>query len=157
MEGVKKIVSGYTGGSVKNPTYKEVCSGSTGHAEVVQITFDPKVVSYAEILEVFWRIHDPTTVNRQGADVGSQYRSAIFYHSEKQKEIAEKSIQAATEAELWKGTIVTQVAPLDVFYAAEDYHQNYYNDNSSQGYCVAVVAPKIEKFKKLFKEKLKKD
>lgn len=155
MEGVVKVVSGYTGGTVKNPTYKEVCSGTTGHAEVIQITYDADKVSYAEILEVFWRIHDPTTLNRQGADVGTQYRSAIFYHNDKQKEIAEKSIEAVVEAQIWKGKITTQVAALDVFYSAEGYHQNYYNDNSGEGYCVMVVAPKIEKFKKLFKEKLK--
>ncbi len=155
MEGVKKIVSGYTDGTTKNPTYKEICTGTTGHAEVVQITFDPKIVSYAEILTVFWRIHDPTTLNRQGADVGTQYRSAIFYHNDTQRDIAQKSIQAVVETQLWDGKVTTQVKPLDVFYAAEDYHQNYYNQNSEQGYCVAVVATKVEKFKKLFKEKLK--
>jgi len=157
MEGVQKIVSGYTGGTIKNPTYKEVCSGTTGHAEVIQITFDSKTVSYAQILEVFWRLHDPTTLNRQGADVGTQYRSAIFYHNEAQKEIAQKSIDAVVEAQLWNGKITTEVAMLGIFYPAEDYHQNYYNDNSREGYCVAVVAPKVEKFKKIFKEKLKKE
>lgn len=157
MDGVKKVVSGYTGGQVENPTYKAVCTGTTGHAEVVQITFDTKKVSYAEILEVFWRIHDPTTLNRQGADVGTQYRSAIFYHSDKQKEIAEKSIEAMIQAQVWNGKITTEVAKLGVFYGAEDYHQDYYNQNSGQGYCVAVVAPKVEKFKKIFKEKLKEE
>ena len=156
MEGVEKIASGYCGGRTQKPTYKEVCSGLSGHAEVVQITYDPKKVSYAEILEVFWRIHDPTTLNRQGNDVGTQYRSAIFYHNDSQKEIAQKSIEAVKEAELWAGTITTEVSKLDIFYAAESYHQDYYNNNSSEGYCVYVVAPKVEKFKKLFKDKLKK-
>ncbi len=157
MEGVQKVVSGYTGGKTTNPTYKEICTGTTGHAEVIQITYNASKVSYAEILEVFWRIHDPTTLNRQGGDVGTQYRSAIFYHNEAQKEIAQKSIQAVVEAELWAGKITTELTPLDVFYGAEAYHQDYYNQNGEQGYCVAVVAPKVEKFKKIFKEKLKKE
>lgn len=156
MEGVESVVSGYTGGKVKKPTYKEVCSGLTGHAEVAQITYDPEKVSFEDLLEVFWKTHDPTTLNRQGNDVGTQYRSAIFYHDDKQKEIAEKSKAAASEAGIWPNPIVTEITPLDVFYPAEDYHQNYLNDNPNQPYCTFVVSPKVEKFEKLFKEKLKK-
>lgn len=155
LEGVEKVISGYTGGQVKNPTYKEVCSGLTGHAEVARIFFDPEKVDYATILEVFWEVHDPTTLNRQGADVGTQYRSAIFYHDAEQKRVAELSLQAANESGAWDAPIVTEVSEAGVFYAAEDYHQNYFNDNTNQPYCRAVVAPKVDKFVKQFRDKLK--
>jgi peptide-methionine (S)-S-oxide reductase len=155
LQGVISVESGYAGGKVKNPTYKEVCSGLTGHAEVARIVFDPAIVSYAELLEVFWATHDPTTLNRQGNDVGTQYRSVIFYHNEDQKEIAETSKAAAQESGLWEGTFVTEISPLPVYYPAEEYHQDYFNLNPNQSYCTYVVGPKVEKFKKLFKDKLK--
>ena len=155
LKGVESALSGYTGGALKNPTYKEVCTGKTGHAEVVQVTFDPAVVSLAEILEVFWKSHDPTTLNRQGADVGTQYRSEIFYHSEEQKRVAEASKEAVEESGLWDDPIVTAITPFEVMYSAEDYHQGYFLANPNQGYCVSVVGPKVEKFKKLFADKLK--
>jgi len=155
LKGVSKVESGYTGGHVKNPTYRAVCTGSTGHAEVAQITFDPKVISFAELLDVFWRTHDPTTLNRQGNDVGTQYRSAIFYHSDEQRKLAEKSKKAADEAKIWPNKIVTEITELGVYYPAEDYHQNYYNNNRKQGYCVYVIDPKVEKLKKGFSDKLK--
>lgn len=153
LNGVLKVESGYSGGHVSNPSYREVCTGTTGHAEVAQITFDPAVVSFQEILEVFFTVHDPTTLNRQGNDVGTQYRSAIFYHSPEQKAIAEAAKKAASE--LWDDPIVTEITPFDKFYKAEDYHQNYYKDNRYQPYCVYVVGPKVEKFRKKFHEKLK--
>lgn len=156
LEGVESVVSGYSGGKTKNPTYEQICTGTTGHAEVVQISYDPAKTNFSEILEIFWRTHDPSTLNRQGNDVGTQYRSVIFYHNDKQKEIAVKSKEAATEAKLWPNKIVTEISPLKEFYPAEDYHQNYYNNNKKQSYCVYVVGPKVEKFKKLFKDKLKK-
>ncbi|MFY7788320.1 MAG: peptide-methionine (S)-S-oxide reductase MsrA [Thermoflexibacteraceae bacterium] len=156
LEGVEKVVSGYTGGTTKNPTYKEICTGETGHAEVCQITYDPTVISYDELLEVFWQTHDPTTLNRQGNDVGTQYRSAIFYHNETQKALAEKYKTALTNEKVFDKPVVTEIVPLTVFYAAEDYHQNYYNQNTTQGYCAFVIAPKVEKLKKVFKSKLKK-
>ncbi|MGV8947520.1 MAG: peptide-methionine (S)-S-oxide reductase MsrA [Lutibacter sp.] len=155
LKGVEKMTSGYTGGKVKNPSYREVTSGETGHAEALQIYFDPNVISYQEILDVFFSTHDPTTLNRQGYDVGTQYRSAIFYRSEEQKEIAEEFIKALTEAKVFEKKIVTEVTKFDVFYEAEDYHQNYYNNNKTQGYCVAVINPKLEKFIKKYKNKLK--
>lgn len=155
MEGVQFVESGYTGGHVSNPTYKAVCEGTTGHAEVAQISFDPGIVSYEELLEVFWRTHDPTTLNRQGNDVGTQYRSSIFYHDETQKQIAEASKAAAQESGLWDDPIVTEISSLGEYYPAEDYHQNYYNLNSNQPYCVFVISPKVAKFRKLFKDKLK--
>ncbi|MCB8944791.1 MAG: peptide-methionine (S)-S-oxide reductase MsrA [Ardenticatenaceae bacterium] len=155
LQGVHKVESGYAGGHVADPTYREVCSGTTGHAEVAQITFDPEVISFADILYIFWRTHDPTTLNRQGADVGTQYRSAIFYHDEQQKARAEKA-RAETEAsDLWPNPIVTEIVPLDKFYVAEDYHQNYFKDNPYQPYCRAVIDPKVRKFRKEFKERLK--
>ena len=154
LRGVSKVVSGYAGGSVRNPSYRQVCSGSTGHAEVVQITFDPNVVSYRELLEIFFTIHDPTTLNRQGADVGTQYRSAIFYHDEEQRRIATEVIAELSAQKLWPNPIVTQVAPLDTFYPAEEYHQNYFADNPMQPYCQVVVAPKVAKFRKHYFEKL---
>jgi len=154
LKGVELVESGYTGGTTKNPTYKEVCSGNTGHAEVARITFDPSVISYDELLEVFWTTHDPTTLNRQGADEGTQYRSAIFYLNDEQKAAAEKS-KSDVATQLWDGTITTEISPLSEFYKAEDYHQNYYNENSNQSYCKFVINPKLEKFKKKFKDKLK--
>jgi len=155
VDGVEKVVSGYMGGKVKNPTYKEVCTGQTGHAEVIQLTYDPKKVSYDELLEIFWKTHDPTTLNRQGADVGTQYRSAIFYHNDDQKQLAEKYKKKLTEAEVFDQPIVTEITTASVFYKAEDYHQNYYNLNGDAPYCSMVIQPKVEKFKKVFKEKLK--
>ncbi|ODM99531.1 Peptide methionine sulfoxide reductase MsrA [Orchesella cincta] len=154
-KGVHSAVSGYMGGKKDKPTYEEVCKGTTGHAEVVQVTFDPQVVSYAELLEVFWKVHDPTTLNRQGNDVGTQYRSAIYYHDDEQKRIAEASKAAATEAQLYSGTIVTEITKASKFFPAEAYHQEYYKNNPNQGYCHAVVGPKVKKFKELFREKLK--
>ena len=156
LEGVHKVISGYTGGKVKNPTYKEICSGLTGHAEVAQVHFDPKVISFEELLEVFWHTHDPTTLNRQGADVGTQYRSAIFYHSEEQKAIAEASLAKTDASDLWPNPIVTEITPLDVFYEAENYHQDYYNENPNQPYCRVVINPKLAKFRAKFGDKLKK-
>lgn len=155
LEGVKKVQSGYAGGHIKNPSYKEVCTGRTGHAEVARITYDPNVISYAELLEVFWLSHDPTQLNRQGNDVGTQYRSAIFYLNEHQKELAQKAKDLADNSELWENPIVTEISELDHFYPAEDYHQNYYNDNSRQPYCAVVITPKVEKVKKLFRDILK--
>lgn len=156
LNGVEKVTSGYSGGKVKNPTYNEVTSGETGHAEVIQIQFDPKIITFQEILEVFFATHDPTTLNRQGYDVGTQYRSAIFYHSTAQKETAETFIKSLTEAKVFDKKIVTEVTAFDVFYEAEAYHQNYYNNNKNQGYCVAVINPKLDKFIKKYKDKLKK-
>ena len=156
LNGVIDVKPGYSGGHVKNPTYKEVCAETTGHAEVVQITFDPEIVSFTEILEVFFMTHDPTTLNRQGNDVGTQYRSAVFYHSEKQKQTAEKVIQLFREEKVYDNAIVTEVTKFDKFYMTEDYHVNYFERNKNQGYCLFVVAPKVEKFRKVFKDKLKK-
>ncbi|MCF6332862.1 MAG: peptide-methionine (S)-S-oxide reductase MsrA [Draconibacterium sp.] len=155
LKGVVGVKPGYSGGYVKNPTYKEVCTENTGHAEVVQITFDPDLVSFSEILEVFFMTHNPTTLNRQGNDVGTQYRSVVFYHSEKQKQTAERVIQLFGEEGVYENPIVTEVTKFDKFYPAEDYHINYFAKNKNQGYCQFVVAPKVEKFKKIFKEKLK--
>ena len=155
LRGVESVESGYAGGDVPNPTYQQVCTGATGHAEVVQITFDPDVVSFREILEVFFAIHDPTTLNRQGADIGTQYRSAIFYHSQEQKEVAENLIAELNAEKIWDAPIVTEVVPFKEFYVAEDYHQEYFANNSSQPYCRAVVAPKVAKFRQKFLEKLK--
>lgn len=155
LNGVEKITSGYSGGKVKNPSYREVTTGETGHAEVIQIQFDPSVITFQEILEVFFATHDPTTLNKQGYDVGTQYRSAIFYHSTAQKEIANNFIKILTEANVFDKKIVTEVTLFEAFYEAEDYHQNYYNNNKTQGYCVAVINPKLEKFIKKYKDKLK--
>jgi peptide-methionine (S)-S-oxide reductase len=155
LKGVNRVVSGYTGGEVENPTYHQVCRGDTGHAEVVRITFDPDVISYAELLDVFWLTHDPTTLNCQGPDVGPQYRSAIFYHSDEQRETAERSKQQADESDLWRDTIVTEIVPAATFYEAEDYHQNYYRQNHSQPYCYVIIEPKLQKLRKAFLEKLK--
>ncbi|MBM4254669.1 MAG: peptide-methionine (S)-S-oxide reductase MsrA [Deltaproteobacteria bacterium] len=156
MKGIDKVESGYCGGTVPNPTYYQVCEGDTGHAEVVRLTFDPREVSYKDILKVFFTIHDPTTLNRQGADVGTQYRSAIFYHSQEQKVAAEETIKELTAEKIWENPIVTQLAPLDTFYVAEDYHQEYFARNPYQPYCQYVVAPKVMKFRKYFTEKLKR-
>jgi len=157
MEGVEKVFPGYSGGHVKNPAYREVTTGRTGHAEVVQITFNPQVTAFSEILEVFFMTHDPTTLNRQGNDVGTQYRSAIFFHNEEQKQIAEKVIALFEEEKVYDDPIVTEVTPFDAFYLAEDYHHNYFARNKNQPYCQFVVAPKLEKFRKIFKEKLKEN
>ena len=146
VDGVEKVVSGYTGGTIANPTYEQVCSGKTGHAEAVQVSFDPSKTSYREILEIFFSIHDPTTLNQQGADVGTQYRSAIFYHSEQQKAIAEELIAGLNKAHLWRKPIVTQIIPLYTFYPAEDYHQGYFSRHRDQGYCQVVISPKVNKF-----------
>lgn len=150
VNGVEAVESGYSGGHVENPTYSEVTSGRTGHAEVVRVLFDPEIISFEELLEVFWHTHDPTTLNRQGADVGPQYRSAIFYHNEEQKVIAEKSLKKTDESDLWANPIVTEISPLINYFVAEDYHQNYFNNNPNAGYCSVVIAPKVAKFKKEF-------
>ncbi|MFN8284986.1 MAG: peptide-methionine (S)-S-oxide reductase MsrA [Chitinophagales bacterium] len=156
LDGVIKVESGFSGGHVKNPSYHAVCTGTTGHAEVIQITYDTTKVQFSEILKVFFTMHDPTTLNQQGNDIGTQYRSAIFYHSEAQKTEAEKIIADLNEAHAYPSKIVTEVTKFDVFYKAEDYHQNYYNDNKTQGYCQYVIQPKVEKFEKVFKDRLKK-
>lgn len=154
LKGVQSVVSGYTGGQVENPTYEQICTGTTGHAEVAQIIFDPAVISFEDLLYVFWRTHDPTTLNRQGADVGTQYRSAIFYDSEEQKEIAEKSKAKTGASDLWPDPIVTEISQLDKFYNAEEYHQDYYKLNPNQPYCRLVIDPKIRKLKKEFSDRL---
>jgi peptide-methionine (S)-S-oxide reductase len=155
VKGVKSVESGYSGGNVANPTYEAVCTGKTGHAEVIQIIYDPKIVSYDELLEIFWKTHDPTTLNRQGADVGTQYRSVVFYHNEEQKQKAESYKIKLNKAEIWEDPIVTEISSLKKFYSAEKYHQDYYEQNQNQGYCSFVITPKIEKFEKVFKDKLK--
>lgn len=155
LNGVVSAVSGYAGGKTENPSYRDVCSGTTGHAEVVQVAFDPEVISYEDILEVFFHTHDPTTPNRQGADVGTQYRSVIFYSDERQKEIAERKKAEVDAGDLWPDPIVTEISPLDTFYPAEDYHMNYFDTNPTQPYCMAVIDPKVRKFMKTFGEKLK--
>lgn len=155
LNGVEKVVSGYAGGSVKNPSYKEVCTGKTGHAEVCQITYDTSVITTAELLEVFWKTHAPTTLNRQGGDVGTQYRSAIFYHNETQKDIATAYKQQLNDAKIFDQPIVTEITAFSNFYPAEDYHQDYFELNGEQPYCSAIIRPKVEKFKKQFKDKLK--
>jgi peptide-methionine (S)-S-oxide reductase len=156
LRGVESVESGYTGGEVERPTYQEVCTGATGHAEAVRISFDPSVVSYRELLEVFFTVHDPTTLNRQGADVGTQYRSAIFYHTPEQRETAERTIADLNAEKIWDAPIVTEVSPAADFYTAEDYHQEYFQNNASQPYCRAVVAPKVAKFRQKFLAKLKR-
>ncbi|RUT73000.1 peptide-methionine (S)-S-oxide reductase MsrA [Ancylomarina longa] len=155
LKGVDKVVSGYMGGETKNPSYREVCSGETGYAEICQITFDPKIISYDELLEVFWSVHNPTTLNRQGADVGTQYRSVIFYNSEKQKELAEAYKKKLNDSGAFENPIVTEISKAPKFYPAENYHQEYFNNNGQQPYCTFVIKPKMDKFKKVFKEKLK--
>ncbi|WP_366935579.1 peptide-methionine (S)-S-oxide reductase MsrA [Chitinophaga sp.] len=156
LDGVVKVESGYSGGTVPNPTYEEVCEGNTGHAEVIQVTYDTTKVSYDELLQAFYTAHDPTQLNRQGNDVGTQYRSVIFYHNEQQKEKAEYYKKKLQESGAYEHPIVTEIAPFKTFYKAEDYHQNYYNQNRSQPYCHFIIQPKLEKFKKVFKDHLKK-
>ncbi len=156
LKGVSSVESGYAGGAVPNPTYRQVCEGDTGHAEVVRITYDPGVVSFGDLLDVFFVIHDPTQMNRQGNDVGTQYRSAIFYHSPEQKRIAEEKIRALADEAVYDEPIVTQVEPAGTLYVAEDYHQEYFANNPNQPYCMAVVAPKVAKFRRKFLERLKK-
>jgi peptide-methionine (S)-S-oxide reductase len=155
LNGVLKVESGYMGGDVPNPTYKAVCTGTTGHAEVTRITFDPSVITYAELLEILWTAHDPTTLNRQGADVGTQYRSAIFYHSDEQRRIAEQS-KTEVATKIWDDPIVTEIVPAAEFFVAEDYHQNYYALNPNAGYCRIVISPKVEKVRQKYADKLKK-
>jgi peptide-methionine (S)-S-oxide reductase len=157
LKGVEKVTSGYTGGHIKNPTYEQVCNKNTGHAEALQIQFDPQQISFDELLEVFWKTHDPTTLNRQGNDVGPQYRSAIFYHNDNQKQKAEKYKKALNESGIFDAPIVTSIEPFTVFYPAENYHNNYYNRNSSQPYCYYVIKPKVEKLEKVFADKLKQE
>jgi peptide-methionine (S)-S-oxide reductase len=154
MKGVNDVIPGYAGGSTSNPTYEEVCNGNTGHAEVIQITYDPSVVSYAEILEVFWKVHDPTTLNRQGPDVGTQYRSIILYHDDKQKAIAEESKMALNKSGFYEDPVVTEIVPLTKFYKAEAYHNDYFKNNPNQPYCTYMIKPKLEKFEKIFKDKV---
>ena len=156
LMGVESVESGYSGGTLQHPTYAQVCDGDTGHAEAVRVTFDPAVISYHDLLSVFFTIHDPTTLNRQGGDVGTQYRSAIFYHDAEQKQVAEQVINEITKADIWTDPIVTQVVAFDKFYMAEDYHQEYFKKNPFQGYCRAVIAPKVTKFRHIYTERLKK-
>jgi peptide-methionine (S)-S-oxide reductase len=155
VKGVHSVVSGYAGGTVENPTYQQICNGNTGHAEVVQVTFDPEVISFQELLDIFWRTHDPTTLNRQGPDAGTQYRSVIFYHNDAQKAIAETSKRDTDMAGLWPHPIVTEITPLRKFYPAEEYHQDYYRRNSNQPYCYVIIDPKVKKFQKEFRDNLK--
>lgn len=155
VDGVEQVISGYTGGSTPNPAYQQVCTGQTGHAEAVQVSFNPSKISYREILEIFFSVHDPTTLNRQGADVGTQYRSVIFYHSPEQKQTAESLIRELDESGVWGRPIVTQIVPFEDYYRAEEYHQEYYQKNPFQGYCQAVIAPKVSKFRKKFTARLK--
>ncbi len=157
LEGVDTVISGYTNGQVPDPTYKQICTGTTGHAEVAQVTFNPEVISFDELLEVFWATHDPTTLNRQGNDVGTQYQSGVFYHNDEQKEKAEFYLKRLTEEKVFDKPIVTEITALDKFYVAENYHQNYYNNNKTQGYCSFVISPKVDKLKKVFPNKLKKE
>lgn len=154
VRGVQSVTSGYSGGTVKNPSYREVTSGRTGHAEVVQLAFDPEIISYRDILEIFFHLHDPTTLNRQGADVGTQYRSVIFFHNDEQERVARKVFEEIDRSDLWENPLVTEISPLQEFYIAEDYHQNYYSNNPNQPYCTFVISPKLSKLRKLFKDKL---
>jgi len=156
LKGVESVESGYSGGATANPSYAQVCSGTTGHAEVIQITFDPQAISFKQILEIFFTVHDPTTLNRQGADVGTQYRSVIFYHDEEQRRVAEQVIKELDAQHVWNAPIVTELAPFDKFYVAEDYHQEYFRLNGSQPYCRMVVAPKVAKFREHYSEQLKR-
>ncbi len=156
LKGVNEVISGYSGGHTKNPTYQEVCTGTTGHAEACQVIFDPSVISYSQLLEVFWEIHDPTTLNRQGADIGTQYRSVVFYHNDYQRKLAEEMKGKLEVAHIWKDPVVTAIVPFQEFFKAEDYHQEYYFQNTAQPYCSLVITPKIEKFRKVFADQLKK-
>lgn len=155
LKGVEKTISGYSGGTIKNPSYKEVCTGTTGHAEVIQVIYNPQIVSFKDLLEVFWQTHDPTTLNRQGADAGTQYRSVIFYHNNEQKELAETFKNKLNQEGAFNSPIITEINAFNNFYPAEDYHQNYYLQNGDQPYCQFVIAPKMEKFKKVFSSKIK--
>lgn len=155
LRGVHKVVSGYCGGEIPNVTYEQVCSGRTGHAEVIQVTFDPAEISFADLLDVFFATHDPTTLNRQGADTGTQYRSVVFYHDDEQRRIVATKIEELNAAQIWNSPIVTQIAPLDVFYPAEDYHQSYFRAHPAQGYCQAVISPKVSKFRQKFAHRLR--
>ena len=155
LKGVLSVESGYAGGHVQNPTYKQVCTGNTGHAEVVQIQYNPTIITFKDLLNVFFTIHDPTTLNRQGADIGTQYRSVIFYHNETQRKIGESSIKELEQKNLWENPIVTEISPFQMFFRAEDYHQDYYINNSNQPYCQVVIAPKISKFRKKFLDQLR--
>ncbi len=155
LKGVEKVTSGYSGGTMENPSYSDVCSGETGHAEVIQIELDPAIISFRELLEVFWSTHDPTTLNRQGADVGTQYRSVIFYHSEEQKEIAERYKKEMNSSNVFNKPVVTEISPFKKFYPAENYHQDYFENNSTKAYCQIVIVPKLKKFKEIFGAKLK--
>jgi peptide-methionine (S)-S-oxide reductase len=156
LEGVEKVTSGYSGGFTENPNYKDVCTGTTGHAECLNVVYDPSKISFDDLLEVFWQVHDPTTLNRQGNDIGTQYRSTVFFHNGQQKATTEKYIKELDKTGAWANPIVTKLEPFIKFYPAEDYHQNYYNNNTGQGYCQFVIRPKVEKFQKVFKVKLKK-
>jgi peptide-methionine (S)-S-oxide reductase len=156
LKGVEKVESGYAGGTVANPSYELVCTGTTGHAETVQITFDPKVISYRDLLHIFFTVHDPTTLNRQGGDVGTQYRSVIFYHDEEQKKVAEEVMKEVTAQKIWDAPLVTELVAAKPFYKAEDYHQQYFANNPNQGYCRIVIAPKVAKFREHYREKLKR-
>jgi peptide-methionine (S)-S-oxide reductase len=156
VDGVEDVVSGYTGGTTANPTYREICTNATGHAEAVQLAFNPGQISYREILQIFFSVHDPTTLNRQGEDVGTQYRSAIFYHNDRQKAIAEALMKELNEAHLWNKPVVTRVMPLDRFYPAEDYHREYFSRHPEQSYCQAVISPKVNKFRKQWTKRLKR-
>jgi len=156
VDGVENVVSGYAGGTTINPTYEQVCTGETGHAEAVQVSFNPSRISYREILEIFFSVHDPTTLNRQGPDVGTSYRSAVFYHNERQKNVVEELIGELNKAHLWEKPIVTQIVPLDTFYPAEDYHREYFSRHPEQAYCQTVISPKVNKFRKKWTERLKK-
>lgn len=155
VKGVQRVLSGYTGGTKLNPTYEEVCSDKTGHAEAIDITFFPDIISYREILEIFFTVHDPTTLNRQGNEIGTQYRSAIFYHNESQKIVSEKFIREMNKAHIWDATIVTEVKPYTTFYSAEEYHRSYFQRNPEKAYCQAIIAPKVAKFRKKWGDKLK--
>lgn len=154
VRGINTAISGYSGGTVKNPTYREVTSGRTGHAEVIQLQFDPEVITYRDILTIFFHLHDPTTLNRQGADVGTQYRSVIFYHNDEQEKVAREVFEEIDRSDLWDNHLITEISPLDEFYKAEDYHQDYYANNPNQPYCTFVISPKMSKLRKLFKDKL---
>lgn len=156
VKGIESVVSGYSGGKIKNPAYRDICSGLTGHAEVVQVKFDPKLISFSEVLEIFWNTHDPTTLNRQGADEGTQYRSVVFYHSDAQKKIAEEYKAQLNQSKVYNNPVVTEISPFTEFYPAENYHQNYYELNPTQSYCAYVIRPKVEKFRKQYEAKLKK-
>lgn len=157
LDGVIKVESGYSGGHIKNPAYREVCNGTTGHAEVCQITYDKSKITFKELLEVFWKVHDPTTLNQQGNDHGTQYRSVVFYHDAEQKELAEKYKAELNKSGAWENPVVTEISPYNSFYVAEDHHQNYFNQNGSEPYCRFVIQPKVEKFEKVFKDKMKKN